>query len=331
MHKALEVINEINSRMGYDQLTTIENPTVTDEQRKVVELLNTVLRTIQGVDDWPLLRKEAEIVLVAYEISSTTSGSEQYVTATQNSKTMTVDNMTFDDTYKDRAIQISGDSYVYRIDNVLSPTQIELNRAWIAASITASDEKTFTIAADRYVLPDDFDRPSGNFENFFAPNKIKPLDPNKFMEKRIEDTGIETSEPSYYTIWGMNEAGTAEVVHFHPYPKNARLLIFHYQRNHPKINSDNDKVLYPVRYREFILDACEMLANHSFEDDEKAQSALANMIRNYNWQTRSITETTPRMRPSGTIRNSFQRAYGRGGVRINWGTSFDKAGNTGFD
>jgi hypothetical protein len=328
MINALELINDINDRMGYPQLTTIEDPTVTDEQRKVVNLLNSILKAIQGVDDWQLLRREANIVLIASEISSTTSGSEQYVTATQNSKTVTVDNMTFNDTYKSRAFKVSGDDYVYRIKDVLAPTQIELNRAWIADSITASDERTFKIAADQYALPDDFDRSSDGFESFLSPNKISPIDPTAFVEKRRGDAGISDGEPRYYTIYDMNDAQTAEIIHFHPYPKYARLLVFHYQRNHPVINSDNDTILYPVRYREFILHACVHIANREYEDDEKSQAELSEMIRNYNWQTKRSTETTPRMTPSGTIRKSFQDAYGFGGLRMNWGSAFDKAGNT---
>ena len=326
---ALDIINEINERLGWPILPSLEDPTVTNEQRKVVKTTNRVLRTIQGVKDWARLRRDGTIVLIASEVSDPTAS--QYVTATQNSKNVTVDNMAFTDVYKTRAFKVSGDEQVYRIDVVQSPTVITLNRAWISASIAASDERTFTIAADRYGLPTDFDRPTDDIKNFFGPYKIKPVNPNLFAQRRARNPGIETGDPDSFTIYDMNEGQTTELLHFHPFPENARLLTFAYQANHPEINSDQDKILYPQRYMEFVIDAVYQICLDAYEDDQKADRALINMMREYNWQTEAITATIPRMRQSGSVRRSMQLAYGMGGLRINWGSYFDKAGNVNLD
>ena len=337
MVNALEIINEINDLLGWPQLKTIEDPTVTNEQRKVLRALNRVLRTIQGVNDWPLLRRDGDLVLVASETSDldpdddTTTDDQQYVTATQNSKQVTIANITLNDTYKERAFQVSGDGYVYRIKDVLTPTTIELNRAWLSASITTADEKTFTIAADRYALPIDFDRGTGDINSFFGNYRIKPINPNEFQELRSSNPGIQTDDPSYWTIYDTNVGQTTQLLHFHPYPSTARLLTFTYQSQHPEINSDNDKILYPQRYMEFVIHAVYQRCLDAYEDTAKADKALIEMMQKYNWQTPDLTETLPRLRQSNEVRRSMQQAYGFGGLRTNWGRHFDIAGNVNLD
>jgi hypothetical protein len=337
MVNALGIINEINERLGWPQLATIESPDVTNEQRKVVKTLNRVLETMQGVKAWSLLRKDGTITLVASEVSdldpddNPATDDQQYVTATKNSKNVTVANMSFTDVHKTRAFQVSGDKTVYRIDDVLSPTEIVLNLAWISDSIAVSDEKTFTIAADLYSLPTDYDRPTDDIRNFFGPYKIKPRNPNAFVERRTVNPGITLGEPNIFTIYGMNEGQTTELIHFHPYPKNARMLTFSYQSNHPVINSDNDKILYHQRYMEFIINAVYQICLDAYEDSAKADRALINMMREYNWQTDDITSAALRIRPLNEVRMSMKRAHRYGGHRINWGSYFDKAGNVYLD
>ncbi len=169
MQLALKIINELEDRLGYPQSDTIELPELSSEQRKVIRLLNRVLTAWTGLNDWPLLRKDGEIVFIASEVSDTTAGLEEYVTATEDSDVITVANATFDETYIGRAIQISGLQYVYRIIDVPSATTLQLNRAWIDTSITVADEATYCIAMDRYALPADYDRPTGRTRAFFAP------------------------------------------------------------------------------------------------------------------------------------------------------------------
>jgi len=318
----LDILNEIADRLGYPQISSLDSKTITSETRKLKRALNRVLQTLQGVREWPQLRSSGEIVLVPDE--ETDADSDEYVTATQNSTTLTVDNYSFDKTYLDRAIQVSGDNYVYRIKKVLSSTQVTLNRAWISDSITASDEKTATIAADRYALPTNFDRPVGSWENFFSPYKILPIDNDELREKRYGQ-GIEVDDPQYFTIWGMNDAQTAYIVLLHPYPDERRMLTFEYQRNHPEVNSDNDKILYPNSYLSAIIDMVLYIAHRDFDDDEKMQITLMDKIREYNMQASNPTLTDKKMilRPRNRTRTDIRKGFGNV-VRINWGTYWDR-------
>lgn len=332
MFLALELIQEIQDRLGYPQSDTIEDGSLTSEERKVLRLLNTVLKAWGGLKDWPLLRTDAEFVLVADVTSDTTSGSEQYVTATQNSKTVTIANMTaLDDTYISRAFKTSGSEYVYRIDAVPAPNQLTLNRAWIESSITDADEQTFTIGADRYALPENYDRATGDLRSFFAPYGIVAVGPEEFRDIRRREKGIRVGEPRYFTIYGMNEAETQELIHFHPFPDDARLLEYQYQRNHPDIDSDNDKILMPVRYREALIEMVLQLAERDYEDDAKTQIMLADMLRAFNQQgsAQEITEDRKVMRPRNSVRTRIRNAYARGGLSIDWGDYFDYHGRTG--
>lgn len=332
MPLALEILNEVADRLGWEQITTIESANMSNETRKLLRLLNRILGTLGGLDEWPMLRGSGTIQLVADEISDVTSGSEQYVTATQNSTSVTIDNMTMDASYIGRAIKVSSCEYVFRIADVTSPTTLELNRAWFESSITAADEATFTIAMDQYALPDDFDRPIDDFSSFLAPYEISPVDPAAFQELRRKRSGIEVDAPRVYTIYGLNDAQTAQVIHFDPYPDEVTILDFPYIKIHPEIDSDNDKILYPKRVIEVIIEMMLQLAYRDYEDDDRMQVALIEMITKYNQSVGKSTATDRRkiMRPNNRTRQDIYRAYRAGGANIDWGDTFDRAGNVGF-
>ena len=317
MRLGIDIINELEDRLGWTQSKTLEAPVRSDEQRKLLRLLNRVLKAWQALDEWALLRTDADLVLVASEtstidVSDPLNEIEQYVTATANSDILTIADIALDATYIGRAIQVSGDNYIYRIIDVPTAVTLQLNRAWVGSSITVADERTFTIAADRYALPTNFDRPTGDLQAFFAPFGIQPVSPQEFARRRQRSGGIEVGEPEVYTIYGMNDAETVELLHFDPYPESARLLAYTYQRNHPEIDSDNDKILIQERYIEALIDMVLQLAFRDYEDDSKVQQALADMLRQFNTQHSNpgVTSELPMLRPDKSVRSSWQRAYG---------------------
>jgi hypothetical protein len=330
---ALEILNEIADRLGWPQIETLDKPPLTKETRKLLRLLNRVLQTITGINDWPLLRADGTIVTLAKETSDLTDGSEEYVTATLNSDVITVDNATFDQTYIGRAFQIAGDNVVYRIIAVPAPTQLQLNRAWVSDSIVSGDERIYTIAMDRYALPVNFDRPLTDIQGFFAPYSILPISPDEFSEIRRRERGITTGEPRRYTIYGMNDNETAFLIHFHPYPEDQRILAYPYQRLHREINSDNDKILFPNRYVAPIMEMVLQLAQRDYEDDAKVERTLVDMINTYNQQVANpdVTGSRSIIRKTGRIRRGIQRSFGFGGHRLNWGSHFDKVDNFNLD
>jgi hypothetical protein len=329
---ALDILNEVADRLGWEQIKTIESANMSNESRKLLRLMNRILGTLGGLDEWPMLRGSGTIQLVADEISDTTSGSEQYVTATQNDATVTLANMTMDATYVGRAIKFSNCEYVFRITEVTTPTVIELNRAWFEDSITVTDEVTFTIAMDQYALPEDFDRPIDDFSSFLAPYEIRPIDPSEFQERRRKRSGLHIDQPQVFTIYGLNDAQTAMVLHLDPYPDEVTILDFPYIKIHPEIDSDNDKILYPKRVVEVIIEMMLQLAYRDYEDDDRMQVALMDMISKYNQSVGKGTATDRRkvMRPNKRTRMEIYRAYRAGGANIDWGDTFDRAGNVGF-
>lgn len=328
MTRGLDLLNEIADRAGWRQIVSIEGQTLSNEERKLVRLLNRVLQTLQGEDDWPLLRKDGALTLVAKDVSDTdTIGTEQWVAATQNSTTITVANGDFNDSYINRQFQIEGNPTIYRIVDVLSVTELVLDKAWVDASIVVGDERIFSIGVDQYALPTDFDRPATGFQNFLAPYHIQATGPNNFSKLRQRRSGIVFGDPTYYTIYGRNDGDTAWKIHFHEWPSTARVLRFSYQQIHPTINSDNDTILFPVRYNEMIIDCVLHLLQRDYEDSAKTQQTLMDKIRTFSEQTPSMTDNKQVMRPSKSIRRNHQRAASRAGVRIDYGSYFDVAGN----
>jgi hypothetical protein len=333
MPLALDILNEIADRLGWEQIDSIEKATLPNESRKLLRLLNRVLATLTGLDDWPMLRAEGSIQLIGVVTSDLTAGTEQYVVATQNSTTVQLLNTTLDDSYLDRAIQFSGTDYLYRIAAVTGQDTIELNRAWLDADITALNQVTFTIGADRYVLPTDFDRPIDDMSAFLVPYGIEPISPEEFQERRRKyRNALETGEPEAFTIYGLNAAQTQEVIHFDPWPSESRLINYPYIKMHPVINTDNDKILYPKRVIEVIMEMVIQLAYRDYEDDDRMQTTLVEMIQKYNQSVgkKTVTQNRRRMTLANSRRRDTYRAYRAGGGNVDWGDAFDRAGNVGF-
>jgi len=334
MPLALDILNEIADRLGWPQVTTIESAILSSETRKLLRLMNRVLGTLSGLEDWPMLRATGELVLVADEVATTVSGLEQYLTATINDATITIANYTgFGASHVGRAFQATGYNYVYRIESINSTSSVELNRAWIDASITATDTVVWTIGTDRYALPETFDRPIDDFNAFLAPYGVKPVSPEELSERRRQRGGdIQAGEPEVFTIFGLNAAQTQELIHFDPWPDAARLITYEYIMQHPLIDSDNDKILYPRRVIEVIIEMILQLSYRDYEDDARMQTTLVEMIQKYNQSIgkKTLTQNKRIMTPDGRTRREVYRAYGAGGSSMDWGDAFDKAGNVGF-
>lgn len=320
---AINLINEVADRQGWPQITTLEVATLRSEHRKLLRLLNRILQTLGGYNDWPMLRKEGTMVLVAAVQGD--ADSSEFVTATQNSDTVTVDNVTtFDETYINRAFQVSGDEYVYRVKAVPAVNQLQLNRAWVSDSITAADELTATLAVDQYALPDDFGREVDDWDSFFGPYRVEPKTPNEFKRMRRERraNNIELGEPLYFTKFGVTNG--REIVHFIPYPENARLLTYDYQKKHPVINSDQDTIYYPDTYFDAFIDLMLYLMNRDYDDSVKSTQVIQDWLRSHNEQQSNPgpTDSRPVMELANDVRRSL-RASVNMPSSIDWGDAFD--------
>ena len=323
MINGLELLNEIADRLGKPQFTTLEKPQPISEHRKLIRLLNTVLKTLGAFNDWPLLRKEEGMTLVAS--LETDADSSEYVTTTQNSDVVTVAGQTFDETFMGRAFQVNADEEIFRIKAINSLTELQLDKIWTQDSLAVSDEKTVTIGMDRYALPTDFGRTVDNWQNFFAPYNIKHVTPNELREVRRTERRIRLADPEIYTVFGVTTGGHAQVVHFHPWPENARVLRYEYQQNHPMINSDQDNILYPLSYREALIDMVLHIANRDYEDSAKMEKVMMDAIRSHNMQQSNpgLHDSKVRLEPSGETRADIYASYGDPPMNIDWGDAFD--------
>ncbi len=328
MITAKDFFNEILDRLGWPQIDSIENPSLTARHRKILRVGTRSIKTMGTLVDWPMLRKSADILTLESETSDLTAGSEQYVTTTEGSDIVTVANKVFTDTYVGRAFQVLGNSYVYLIISVPAPDQLQLHRAWIGDSLAVSpDEATFVIAMDRYALPDDFDRFSDKAASAFIPLRLEPLDAVEFASKRHAERGIVLDEPMYFTIKGTNDGETNQLVHFHPFPKYQRLLTYDYQRVHPDITSNNDKILYPDTAISVLMDAVMEVAKGDLESDDSAvQRVMERFMRGYNQNQGNAGPNARRieLRPTNETRAQFRQGAIRG--KIDWGSDyFDRA------
>lgn len=330
MINALDFMKEVADRAGKTRFTTLEDLNPITEHRKLLTLLNTMLKRAGSFNDWDMLRKEGSIVTVAS--LETDADSSEFVTATQNSDEVTVAGQTFDDTYTGRAFQVNGEEDLYRIIEVLTPTKVKIDRAWVQDSLTVADEKTVTIAMDRYALPADFDRTVTDWQNFFAPYKIEPATPNEFREMRINRRRILLSDPEMFTVFGFTDNESARIVHFYPWPKEARLLRFDYQISHPTIDSDQDNILYPLSYREALISTMLAVSARDFEDSAKMEKILQDSLREHNIQQSNpgLTDSKAQLEPSGRTRRQVYNSYGAGALNVDWGNAFDTGRTNGL-
>ncbi len=329
MITGLDLINEVEDRLGWRQTKTLDEDLKPDS-RKMVRLLNRVLKSIQRLDDWPLLRVDAEMTTVA-----AFQGTD-YLTITNGSTTfaagVTTDGtLLFDDTMVGRAVQIAAKDTIYRIVSIESPVSCTLNKAWIDDTITDTSSG-FKIVQDQYALPEDFDRPAGGWEAFLDSHGVEPTGPDDFKKARIRRGGsLLIAEPKVFTIYGFTANNYQQVIHMDPYPENVRIYSYSYYRDHPEIDTDNDRVLLPATKLDAIIEGMLYLATRDYTDDGKVQMVMADYMRSLNsaggspGAAEQITQMSPNMK------HKYQRRaqWGRG-VRVNWGSLFDRSDRVGF-
>jgi hypothetical protein len=327
MMLGLDLFNELAHRLRWQRVSTIEG-VLAPEHEKLLILINRALETLPSISDWPLLQTEGTIRLLAEYTSDLTVGLEEYVTATQDSDTLTVDNMAFDASFVGRAIQVSGDNYPYRITAVLSPTQVTLNRAWISDSITPADQRTILVAMDRYVLADDFDRPIDDIQNLFG-GTVRAISPEEFRARRRKASGITPGDPEVFTIYGTNDNETSLLIHFDPFPRYARILEYPYVRSHPRIETDDDKILFPKKHIEALIEVIHYVAKRDHEDEAQMDVLLHDKMQELNTTllTNGSTETRLQLQPDQTMRKRVYQRFAVRGWRANWGSRFDIMGN----
>lgn len=334
MITGLKLINEAEDRLGWRQTSTLEDATLRPEARKLLRLLNRILKSMQVVDDWPMLRADGTILTVP-----AVEGTDFFV-LTNGDATVSMGTgattLTFDDSYIGRAIQIGSEATVYRILSLNSETSVELNRPWIgdtSTDLVAGDELAYTIAQDQYFLPKDYSRPNGRWSQFLEPYGIEPLGPDAFSSRRRGRGGsILLQSPEAFTVYGMDSGQVFQVLHLDPFPLEQQILQFTYQKIHPEIETDADRVLFPPMQEGMVLEALLYLANRDYQDDAKLEAVLRDYMREMN-MARSmspVTEDPLQITPDGSHRRAQRRRWGAS-AQYDYGAYFDRIDVYGLD
>lgn len=314
---ALDILNDVADALSWTQLSTIEGD-LSAYGRKLVRALNRVLRTLSSLDDFFFLRAESQIVTIAPYITGTATVISNLVLVGGVGTAWTT-------AMEGRAFAIGGDSLVYRIVQVDSPIQLRINLAYQGTTGSFN----YTIAQDRYDLPADFDRPIGDWTNFFATEsqRMLPISPNEFLDRRRRrNTGIQLDEPTAFTVWGYDDQIEHRTVVLDPWPSAQRTLVFPYQKVHPEIKLDGDKVLFPLRNEALITEAVLYILRRDVEDDPQAQTMLIDFLsaKNDALAKRELGSEAKRITPSTARRFRENLRWGHRRGRVDWGPIWDR-------
>jgi len=328
---ALDILNDVADAIGLQQLETIEGD-LSSSHRKMLRVLNRVLRTLQGIEAWWFLRKEAQITTVAPYILGLveiTNGSTA-VTGIDDPDVTGTAPPVWTEAMVGRVFSLVGDTLVYRIASVTSATTLVLASEYQGTTGTGDDAKSYTITQDRYELPDDFDRPITDWSSFLSNSHgfMEPLDPNAMLHRRrARGSFLEQGVPRFFTLWGTDDQEEHRLVILDPTPDAAYILDFPYQFNHPEIKYDSERVRFPLRYDALLIEAMLYLLRRDLDDDPRAQGMLMDYLRTRNESLSKIELGQQRKRISpSTKRRTLERArWGKGSRRYDYGEHFDRS------
>jgi hypothetical protein len=327
MRPALELLNDIAVQLGYRPLETIEGD-LDGFDATLRRVFTLVIREIAAMDDWPLLRAEGEIITVApYEVGKVdlTNGSTT-VTGVDDPDIAGTLAPTWTTAMEGRVIRFGNEALLYRIETVTSATSLTINRAY--QGDTTTDPIAYEILQDRYDLPTNFDRPiSKDWDNFFDTTNatLVAIAPNEFRRQR-KMRGVRQGEPEVFTIWGLDDAQEHLQVLFDPFPDEVRVLQFPYQKLHPEVEQDSDRVLFTPNKDNLLIDGTIYVMQRGPEDDIKAGAMVGDWLRVVNQKLSAqadIAQQLPRITVSNARKFREQARWKYGTARVNWGSLGD--------
>jgi len=334
--KALDVLKDVCDQLGWVQVTTVENAELLDkDSRKMVRALNRVLRAMSSIDDWKFLRAEGEIELIdAYTtgLMRLTNGSVS-VSGQDDPDVTGTANPVWALSMVGRAIVINGHPVVYRVATVTSATALTLDRAFMGTTSdggTTVDDYHYQIVQDRFDLPADFDRPASEVWTRYDDNSaadIVVVDPDVIADRRRARMPYSTGDPTAVTLWDVDDESEHRVAIFDQFPDEAKLVRFPYQKLHPVIEGDTQRILFPPGKEELIAAGIEFLILRGPEDDQRAQILLVEFLQQQQNAVSKSEIGTKRTRLTISVERirSQRTKWGRRGLRTDWGSYFDRA------
>lgn len=335
--RALDVLKTVCDQLGWSQIVTVENEDqLPKDDRKLVRALNRVLRVMSGVQDWRFLRAEGEIITVAeyaVALARLTNGST-LVTGQDDPDVAGTLLPAWTADMRGRAFIVAGGPLVYRIAAVNSATSITLSRAWQGDSTLGTvdaPDVPYKILQDTYDLPLDMDRPSDEDWALFKDTTAVPVrvvDSSEVRERRMGRFPASTTDwPNVVTLWSHDEQGEHRVAILDPFPLAQHVITFEYHKIHPTIDRDIQRILFPPRYEEIILQGVEFVLHSGPDDDARSDMELAQLLRTRSETAaaREIGEKRRQLTASQDRAWQQRTKWSRGGRRIDWGSHFDRA------
>lgn len=336
---ALSVLQDVCDRLGWAQIVSVENlDEMTKDDRKLVRSLNRVLRVMSSMNDWPSLRRQGEIETIAEYTDGLlrlTNGSKVVTGQVDEDGNPTV----WTQDMIGRAIAVDSEQLIYRVADVVSATSLRLDREYQGDTTDGTDDAPdlpYHIMQDRYDLPLDFDRPVDEQWTGYQGNsdyQILITDAATIRRRRQGRAPASTvTQPDAVTLWKNDDQLEHRQVIVDPFPKEQIIIQFEYQAVHPEISKDTQRILFGPRQEEMLHSAMEWMLLSGPDDDARAGMALSEYLRNRGEDLAKQEIGQERMRLSASQERAMQQRskWRRRGMRINWGSAFDRKDFYGF-
>jgi hypothetical protein len=330
---ALDVLRDICDHLGWAQIESVENEDeLTKDDRKLVRALNRVLRVMSSMNDWPGLRRQGEVVTIAEYttgLARLTNGSKVVTGELDDDGNPTV----WTQDMVGRAFVVNQEQLIYRVADVVSATSLRLDREYQGDTTDGSDDAPdlpYHIMQDRYDLPLDFDRAVDERWTGYqgtADFTLMIIDASMVRARRRGRAPASTvTQPDAVTLWKNDDQDEHRQVILDPFPKDQVVIQFDYQSLHPKIEKDTQRILFAPRHEEMIQSGVEWLLLSGPDDDARASMALGEYLRNRgeDMAKQEIGQQRTRITASQERYLQQRSKWRRRGMRINWGSAFDR-------
>ena len=296
----LDAIKTVGFRVGNfkQNIETVASPDLAT--LAMVENVNEVLAKIVEVKGLPSMNGRQVISMIGAE-SGGTVFLQNGITEVQGVATQ------WSSALVGAAFCVNSFNVVYRVASVSSPTSLDLDRAWSDSS--SVDGQYYTIAQDRYDLPDDFyDFISVSLEGGSSRQlSIKKASEIDFQRYSMRGTALLTGAPNIVSVFDRG-AGGAWQCHVDPFPDNNYQMQVMYRRRLTLLRNDNDVLpipdeTYPLLVRGATANWKEFTGVQGYEGAYKKW--IADELAFYASFDSRTTDEQPRMVPSNTSRNQL--------------------------
>lgn len=213
---------------------------------------------------------------------------------------------------------IKGDDTIYTVDEVLTPTTLNLTTKFASADITNAG---FSLAIGRYDLPYDVEE----ILSIWADKRWEMLPVGTQELRQIESTrqyGMFLATPRYYTIIDRNEEDDRLQMEFYPYPEKPYSVHMDYKRRILVLTDSQDsRPIIPDAFRAVLYYAALSEFFLYLKDPQSAALADGQYQRFFNrlMGDTALTDSKVRIQPGMNYRNRWRRMFRSSKDRFEFG------------